>query len=467
MAATTTPRNPDSPACVAVAFSGGRDSTALLHATAMAAREWPGLEVAALHVHHGLSTQADDWLQHAQDLCAAWAKQGLPVRLCFRRVSVEVKAGDSVEAVARTARYGALQEMAREVSADMLLLAHHRQDQAETLLLQALRGGGAGGLAGMPRDTLRDGVRWVRPWLDHPRAAIEAYVETHHLPFIEDDSNTDPRFARNRLRLSVWPALLSAFPEAEACLASSARRLADSLVVAEAWCAQTLPAVCPEGVPAAHPGAGGDGEAILDAHAWSRQAAALRRESLRHWYRLAAGQIMSASWVERLSDEVPRLLQGGGTARWPEVGLSLYRGTLRWSQVDASVPASLKAPLSAMSEIRLPVDSPGDWHVPQWGGTLRVREVDSCGLPLAMLVGLTLRPRQGGEQFQLGAGRPPRSLKKQYQALGVPPWSRVGPIAWVADQLAYVPGLGLDARVQADIGVPQCALEWAPDVARY
>src|SRR5574343_683893 len=111
-------------ACVAVAFSGGRDSTALLHATAVAAREWPGVQVVALHVHHGLSVHADDWLRHAQSMCEAWAGQGLPVRLCWRRVVLTVNTGDSVDAVARSARYLALQEMAREVSAEMLHLAH-------------------------------------------------------------------------------------------------------------------------------------------------------------------------------------------------------------------------------------------------------------------------------------------------------------------------------------------------------
>src|SRR3989338_5485517 len=201
------------PVCVAVAFSGGRDSTALLHATAVAARDWPGATVVALHVHHGLSAQADGWpgaglapllaprgwgakadgwQRHAEAACQVWAAEGLPVRLLCRRVRLNLSVGDSVEAVARAARYTALQEMAREAHADLLLLAHHRQDQAETLLLQALRGGGLAGLAGIPRDVIREGVRWVRPWLDHPRSAIEAYVAAHGLVYIDDDSNADP-----------------------------------------------------------------------------------------------------------------------------------------------------------------------------------------------------------------------------------------------------------------------------------
>jgi tRNA(Ile)-lysidine synthase len=226
---------------VAVAFSGGRDSTALLYATACAAREQGGLEVVALHVHHGLSAHADAWLSHAQQQCDVWATQGLPVRLISRHVQLALKVGDSVEASARHARYAALADMAREADAEMILLAHHRRDQAETFLLQALRGAGISGLASMPADIDRDGLRWVRPWLTYPREAIEAYVAHHGLLHIEDDSNTNTRFARNRLRLDVWPALLQAFPHAEASLASSAARLADVLPGVEGWRAQLMP----------------------------------------------------------------------------------------------------------------------------------------------------------------------------------------------------------------------------------
>ena len=128
--------------CVAVAYSGGLDSTALLHATCLAARELPEVCVVALHIHHGLNPRADEWLSHAERTCGDWASQGLPVRLLSRRVSVRQGPGLSVEAEARRQRHAALQELAQASGADLLLLAHHRRDQAETLLLQALRGGG-------------------------------------------------------------------------------------------------------------------------------------------------------------------------------------------------------------------------------------------------------------------------------------------------------------------------------------
>ncbi|MDP9043736.1 MAG: tRNA lysidine(34) synthetase TilS, partial [Pseudomonadota bacterium] len=207
--------------CIAVAFSGGRDSTALLHAT-LAAAAGQGVRVLALHVHHGLSPQADAWLAHARAQCRRWARQGRPVEFIAHRLSDRPAAGASVEAWARTQRYDALREMALAHGATLVLLAHHQRDQAETFVLQALRGAGVRGLAAMPRSIRRDGLWWVRPWLDTPRAAIDAYVRRHRLGHVEDESNTNPRYARNRLRLQVWPALTHAFPDADAALARAA-----------------------------------------------------------------------------------------------------------------------------------------------------------------------------------------------------------------------------------------------------
>ena len=207
---------------MAVAASGGRDSTGLLHATVRAAHG-TGLQVAALHVHHGLNPAADDWQRHVQQQCARWARAGLPVRCLTRRLNGNPAAGESVEGWARRGRYAALAEMAREAGAKLILLAHHRRDQAETLLLQALRGGGPAGLAAMPREARREGLLWCRPWLDEPGEAIAAYVARHRLSHIEDDSNLDTRFDRNRLRHDVWPALLEAFPHAESTLAAAGR----------------------------------------------------------------------------------------------------------------------------------------------------------------------------------------------------------------------------------------------------
>lgn len=443
--------------CVAVAYSGGRDSTALLHAVACAARAegqvgqagqagQTALRVVALHVHHGLSPHADAWLAHAQTTCDAWAEQGLPVSLLARRVSVPRGSGLSLEAQARDSRHAALQAMATDVGAEMLLLAHHRRDQAETLLLQALRGGGVAGLAAMPRDDLRDGLRWVRPWLNHPREAIEAYIAHHGLSHIEDDSNADSRFARNRLRLAVWPALQAAFPQAEASLAASSARLADVLEPLASW---------EEGVLAelALPG----DAAAMAVQVWATWPAGVRRESLRRWYARVAGAGLSASWTLRLADELPRMLEAGAlTGHWPEVKLGLYRGCLRWDGDARS--AALASPHAA--EAHLCIDAPGLWPVPHWGGALHVTPCDQGGMAPERLRQITLKAREGGERFQAGPARPPRSLKKQFQSAAVPAWLRHAPLLWCEDTLLYVPGLGIDARCCAPPGSPQWALNW-------
>ncbi|HEX7437194.1 MAG TPA: tRNA lysidine(34) synthetase TilS, partial [Caldimonas sp.] len=145
----------------------------------MRAAEPLGVAVIALHVHHGLSPNADAWLAHCRARCERWARSGHALRFVVERAVTAPAKGESVEAWARKTRYAALREMALAQGVPLVLLAQHRRDQAETFLLQALRGAGVAGLAGMPRLTERDGITWVRPWLAQPRAAIEAYVRRH------------------------------------------------------------------------------------------------------------------------------------------------------------------------------------------------------------------------------------------------------------------------------------------------
>jgi tRNA(Ile)-lysidine synthase len=422
---------------VAVAYSAGRDSTALLHATACAARG-EGAEVFALHVHHGLSPNADAWLAQAQAQCAAWARDGLPVTLLHRRLDHAPESGDSIEAWARTARYKALGEMAREAGCSMVLLAHHRRDQAETLLLQALRGAGVAGLAGMPGSVERDGIVWSRPWLDKPREDIEAYVRQHRLAHVDDDSNADPRFARNRLRLAVWPALVAAFPQAEQVLADSAAWAADAKA-----CLEELAELDLQGIA---------DKSGLNLAAWSQLSRPRQVNALRAWLRLVGSQPVGASLVQRLQLELP----GGGPATWAFAGgeLHRYRGRLRWREGAGQV-ASGQEPETSLSIVRA-----GRFKLPGWGGELVAKRVQDGGVPLAWLAHLALKPRTGGEQFQSGIGRPARSLKKQYQAAAVPEWQRNGPLVYSGGQLVFVPGLGLDARVLALPGQAQLDLHW-------
>lgn len=441
-AATTTPRSAEPPRGLAVAYSGGRDSTALLHATLVAARE-TGLAVHALHVHHGLSAHADAWLTHCEAQCRRWARRGFPVTFHAMRVQLACRPGDSLEAVARTARYAALRTLAVEQGVALVLLAHHQRDQAETLLLQALRGAGVAGLAGMPASIERDGITWARPWLGRPRVAVEAYVRRHRLSHIDDDSNDDPRFARNRLRLQVWPALQAAFPQAEGTLADAAR-----------WAQQA--AACVADLAALDLAPCADG-GVLRLAAWQRLPAHRAVQALRLWLRQAGAGAIAAAELERLMAELP----AGAPARWPLRGgeLRRYRGELRF----VAVPTVRPEPPVVAAETTLALRRGGRYCLPGWGGVLVAERVRAGGVPTALLVALSLQPRRGGEQFQGEAGRPARSLKKQYQAAAVPAWARGGPLLYGRDgRLLFVPGLGIDARVLAAPGEPQLALRWEP-----
>jgi len=425
--------------CIAVAYSGGRDSTALLHATLVQAAAI-GVDVVALHVHHGLSPNADAWLAHCEAQCLRWARRGLPVRLAARRLTDRPARGDSIEAWARRERYRALREAALEAGASAVLLAQHRRDQAETVLLQSLRGAGPAGLAGMPARVERDGVVWLRPWLARPRSEIEAYVRRHRLGHIDDESNVDPRFARNRLRLEVWPALSVAFPDAEVTLAATA-----------AWAAEASDAL---GELAELDLAATSNERGLDVLSWRALSAARRSNALRAWLKRAAGgQAAPASLALRLLDELP--VQRA--ARWPHPAgeLRLYRGLLSF---EAHAVARQAA--DAAREATLQVRRAGTYRLPGWGGSLRVQRVREGGVPLAWLGHVELRAREGAEQFQAGIGRPPRSLKKQFQSAGVAAWERAGPIVYSGGQLVFVPGLGLDARVIGLPGQPLVTLHW-------
>jgi tRNA(Ile)-lysidine synthase len=428
--------------CVAVAWSGGRDSTALLHATLCAAGPL-GICVVALHVHHGLNVKADDWLVHCERQAARWSRCGHAIVFRASRLAGQPSRGESVEAWARKARYAALRRMAVEEGADLVLLAHHRRDQAETMVLQALRGAGVAGLSGMPRQVARDGLSWARPWLNSRSEAIAAYVRRHRLRHIEDDSNVDPRFARNRLRHQVWPALSAAFPAAEVALAEVATWAQQATGCLAALAALDLAdRADASGLKISGLAELGDGR---------------RSNALRHWLQAQLGQPAPATLVRRLDVE----LAGPSGRSWPVAGgeLRVHRGRLRFTTVATDDGGEAKM----ARERALRISRAGRYRLPGWGGHLVVERVCEGGTPFAWLARLELRERTGGEQFQAGIGRPPRSLKKQYQALGVSAWDRKGPLAYSGGQLVFVPGLGLDARVIGLQGQPQARLRWIAD----
>ena len=212
-------------ACLAVGVSGGADSLALAALATLVARSC-GLEIKLFHIHHGLYEQANDWARDVKKVA-----DDLGVFVVIQHVQVDQNLGLGIEGAARDARYAAFAEMALEHGVDAILLAHHRQDQAETVLLRLLRGSGVQGLAAMKHDHIRAGLRLLRPWLDSERESILRFVAAlqaeANWSVVQDPSNSDPRYARGALRELVIPVLSQRWPSWVQSLTRHARQAAE------------------------------------------------------------------------------------------------------------------------------------------------------------------------------------------------------------------------------------------------
>jgi len=300
------------PLPLGVAYSGGADSTALLH---LAARQWPG-QVHALHVHHGLQAAADGFALHCEAACAA-----LGVPLAQARGDARHAPGESPEAAARHARYRALAQAGRDAGLGCVLLAQHADDQVETLLLALTRGAGLPGLAAMPAAFEREGMRFIRPWLDVPGAEVRAWVAEQGLAFVEDPTNTDEQRTRNRIRHRLLPVLAQAFPAYRQTFARSARHAAAAQRVIDEVAAADLAAM--GGVPRIE---------ALHALGRERQAGVLR-----HWLRAVHGAAASAAQLDALLDQVAACTTRGHRIELRVAGgwVSRVDATLVWRPGDA------------------------------------------------------------------------------------------------------------------------------------
>lgn len=415
---------------VAVALSGGRDSIALVDAAA-SVRDDLRVALVALHVHHGLSPHADRWVEVCRDRCAA-----LGVPLAIRRVEVSRRPRTSIEATARDARYAALAGLALAQGAGAVLLAHHADDQAETVLLQLVRGSGPQGLAAMPADAVDRGVRWLRPFIGVPREAIDAYVAVRGLGYVDDESNADPRYRRNALRARVVPALRALAPGYPLTVVRAARLQADA-------------------------GALLDDLAAIDARS-AYDGASLAREPLRalgprraanllRWFLREHG--LPAPSSVRLAEMLRQLANAGDDAQVKLVhagrALGIHRGRIF---VHRPQPLWWAQPWSGAETVELP-------H-----GTLRLLRVEAAGIAAGRLGAgrVIIRPGSPGERLGL-AGRPRRPVADLLREAGVPPWERTGlPRVCCDDVLVAVAGIGVDARFAATDSESGYRLEWRP-----
>lgn len=432
------------PLTAVVGYSGGRDSTVLLHLMArLAAQRGSGLrEVVAVHVNHGISRHAGDWLAHCERAAAA-----LGVRLVGRHVAVR-RAGRGLEAAAREARYQTLAEVASEVGARVVCCAHHRDDRLETFLLQWMRGAGLEGLAAFaPVRAFANGeLLLLRPFIDVPRVELERYVEDRRLAFVEDDSNDDRALQRNALRLDVLPRLDALRPGFRTAAARSVDLVAEAAEALRSV-AETDLALCQEGAPVG----------MLRLDALAMLPAARQTWVLRAW--LASHGIEAVSRA-RLQDMLRQAREARSDARlllrMGEREVRRYRGLLLLKSGDASIRDAESLQWSGEEEIA----------VPAWSGVLRFERVkDEEGFDPAWLAArpLDLKPRAGGERFKPKAGRPSKTLKRLYQDAGVAEFERARlPLVWRDGELIFVAGLGADVRLTERDG-ERIRLGWQSD----
>ncbi len=406
---------PTSGSRLCIALSGGRDSVVLLHALSrlVASGSFP-VTLSAVHVHHGISPNAEAWTEFCAGFCRHCA-----VPLNIVRVDVPRDSGEGLEAAARRMRHAVF----ADCDADWLALAHHRDDQAETVLLKLLRGAGIAGAAGMLAERPQPrGPSLIRPLLDVPRSAIEDYAVEHDLRWIEDESNDDLHYRRNFLRRDVLPRLEEKFPGAQKSLARAAGHFAEGAALLDDLAAIDHAALIS---PAGRLGLSG----------FNALSPARARNLLRFEWIAAGYRAPDARWIDEA------LKQLASTDALSETCLATSDGELH----------VYRGELHIVGHCRRPPDEPLSWagepELPWAGGRVRFVPVMGSGIRRALLDAgdVSLRSRQGGERLKPDARRPRRSLRKLLQEEGIPPWERTRlPFLWVGGRLAWVGRLGVD-----------------------
>ena len=404
-----------------LAFSGGLDSHVLLHACSQLRAEWPDLNLRAIHIEHGLQAISAQWVQHCQAVCAA-----LTIPLQIEYLNLIVAAGQSLEAVAREARYAAF---AKHLQAgEMLLTAHHQNDQAETLLLHVMRGSGVDGLAAMPMIRPFAQGHLARPLLPFTRADLQQYAAHYQLAYIDDPSNADNRFERNFIRNQVMPLLKQRWVSSETTLARVAALQAENRELLQLLVAEKLPLVQ------------GTKPHTLSVKALLTQPLALRKALIRLW-------LQQLGWQAPEAKQLNTILQDILEAK-PDALPCMRIGAYELRRYRDDVYAL--APLTPHDATQVLLWQ--DLQQALWIESLQQAVspcVLKCWLPLIQQTQacVTVQFRQGGEQVSIAYRGGKRSLKHLLQDAAIPPWQR--------DRL---PCVYIDKRLVAIIGL----LELAP-----
>ncbi|WP_369162595.1 tRNA lysidine(34) synthetase TilS [Candidatus Thiodiazotropha sp. LNASS1] len=419
--------------CCHIALSGGLDSCVLLNLLAELRSQLP-YDLHAIHVHHGLQRQADSWQTHCERVC-----QGYDIPLETVRLTLNVNSGESLEAVAREARYRAMAEQMGE--GDLLLTAQHLDDQAETLLLQLMRGSGPAGLASMPPLT-HFGPGWLaRPLLTFSRESLEAYAGHHNLSWQEDPSNRDQRFDRNFIRHQVMPLLRSRWPAAATTLSRAARFSGELLMLVREEAEEDLAKARSK-----------DGDTLSIAALKQLNSVRLRN-LLRHWVSATGAPLPSSKKLARIEREaVHGRIDAVPLITWEDWEVRRYRDRLYLCR--ARVIDLPNQPL---------IWSNGDELVlPEGLGRLIARPGED-GISAAhwQNAKVEVRFRHGGERCRLFRQSHHRPLKKLFQEWGVPPWQRSRiPLIFLDGELTAVPGHCVCGPPLARSGEEAIVVEW-------
>ena len=416
---------------VCIGFSGGRDSVVLLHLVAMARESLP-ITVSAVHVNHQISRHAESWADFCESVCAQ-----LGVLLQVERVVVARDNGRGLEASAREARYAVY----ARVHADAIALAHHRDDQAETVLLQALRGAGLKGISAMPLAKVFGGDKQIiRPLLDVAPEILADYAEANRLNWIHDESNDDVRYTRNCIRHEIMPRLSERLPQSTVSLvrlgqhAAEAQRLLDDLAKID----QANVVV-------------GD---RLQLPCLLSLSAPRAKNLLRYFFSSASIPVPNAVQLNEI------LQQLGARQRDDRTEITWANWTLRCFRDEVYLQ-----PVALQPKVDWQVAWQGEAELilPHPFGTLRFDPCVGAGIAQTQLMGksVTIRLRRGGEKIRLESSRPRRALKNLLQEAKLPPWRRKTlPLLFCDQTLVWVPGIGIDLEFVARADEPGLAVAW-------
>lgn len=415
-----------------VAYSGGLDSTVLLHAMHQLQSELT-FELAAMHVHHGLSDHADDWERFCEKNCI---HLGIPLEQF--RVRVDQDSGLGIEATARNARYQALQT----TNADFICLAHHQDDQAETLLLQLARGAGVKGLAGMAQ--IDQERRLIRPLLDSTRNEIASYAKDHQLQWIDDESNADITFNRNFIRHTVLPIFSKRYTSITKTLARSASHMAEAN--------QLLGELALL-----------DAELVLDKQyktvniqSLMKLSQARRANLIRFWLIQNKVELPNTALLAQILQQLTT--EKADAAIKIKVAESLH--VMRYQGL-----AYLVAEQNGLAPINLLWQGEEVITLPNLS---RLYFTKQQGQGFAYQRGgsdikLRIKNREGGEYFKPALGRPRRHLKTVMQTSQIPPWQRAQlPLIFMDETLVIIPNVGSDAEMQAQSHELGLCVYWQP-----